>query len=633
MDEDQILKEIGVGEDTDWEFKSAKGGLPGSVWETYSAMANTDGGVIVLGVKQKGDFFEVQGLANPAKMQTDFWSAVNNRQQVNANILRNDDAKLIEVDGRPVLAIRVPRATRQQRPIYVGQNPLEGTYRRNYEGDFKCRQEEVGRMLADQAEEPWDSTVLPEFSFSDLDQESIDHYRERVRARRSDHPWLRLKAPEFLRKIGAFRKDRSSGEEGVTIAGLLMFGTDEAIRDPLAVPQFQLDYRERLSDDPAIRWTDRLTMDGTWTCNVFEFHERVLGRLTRDIPIPFRMEPTLFRSDETVVHGAVREALTNALVHADYRGQGGVVIERYRDRFELSNPGTLLLSIEQIYEGGVSECRNKTLQQMFVLSGSGERAGSGWDTIRKGWKVQNWRAPRIEEKLEPDRVHVALPMVSLLPQETLDALEERFGQRIQGLQPIEVQALATAAIEKHVSNQRMQQLSEEHPTEITRTLQSLTSRGFLEQQGQKRGTTYVLLGHLTHSGGADLTHSAGDLTHSGLLDLSQNDGTPQRTAPDLTHIPSAELEALQQIAEPAVQKKRLSPEATRRIILDLCDGRYLTPVQIAHLISRSIRGLRERFLYPMAEEGQLRRLHEDQPNHPEQAYITEGTQNDEQGAC
>jgi hypothetical protein len=59
---------------------------------------------------------------------------------------------------------------------------------------------------------------------------------------------------------------------------------------------------------------------------------------------------------------------------------------------ELSNPGTLLLGIEQIFaKGAVSECRNKTLQGMFATLGYGEKAGSGIDKIRQGWASQKWR--------------------------------------------------------------------------------------------------------------------------------------------------------------------------------------------------------------------------------------------------
>ena len=50
---DRILEAVHVGETTDWEFKSARGGFPGSFWETYSAMANSEGGVVVLGVREQ----------------------------------------------------------------------------------------------------------------------------------------------------------------------------------------------------------------------------------------------------------------------------------------------------------------------------------------------------------------------------------------------------------------------------------------------------------------------------------------------------------------------------------------------------------------------------------------------------
>src|SRR5206468_6913393 len=131
----------------------------------------------------------------------------------------------------------------------------------------------------------------------------------------------------------------------------------------------------------------------------------------------------------------------------DFRGQGGIIVEKYRDRFEFSNPGTLLLSVEQILKGGVSECRNRLLQTMFSLLGYGEKAGSGFDKIRQGWASQNWRLPIIEETLRPDRVRLVLPMVSLLPEESVERIKGRFGTKFKKLSPLEVQALVTADLE------------------------------------------------------------------------------------------------------------------------------------------------------------------------------------------
>ena len=53
---------ISQGETSEIEFKSARGGFPGSFWESYSAFANTNGGTIVLGVVEKNNQFFFDGL-------------------------------------------------------------------------------------------------------------------------------------------------------------------------------------------------------------------------------------------------------------------------------------------------------------------------------------------------------------------------------------------------------------------------------------------------------------------------------------------------------------------------------------------------------------------------------------------
>ena len=190
------------------------------------------------------------------------------------------------------------------------------------------------------------------------------------------------------------------------------------------------------------------------------------------------------------MHEALREAVVKALVHADHRGQGGVVIERYPDRIELSNPGSLLVSRVQLLQGGVSECRNKSLQLMFQLMGGGDKAGSGMDKIRAGWRAQHWRSLRLEESLQPDRVKLVLPMISLIPDEVDLALRARFGDLFTKLDKTAVQAVVTAQVEGSVTNSRMQEITGEHSKDITGVLQSLVRDGLLTQQNQRRWASY-----------------------------------------------------------------------------------------------------------------------------------------------
>ena len=609
MDAQDILAALKLGEEKDWEFKGAKGGLPGNLWETYGAMANTDGGVIVLGVKQQDSSFIVEGVPDPPKMKQDFWNLAHNKQKVSLNLLGNDDVTIETLDGHSVLAIRIPRASRRQRPIYIGQNPLTGTYRRYQEGDYLCTPDEVGRMLADQAEDPADSLILEKFGLDDLDKQSLAQYRNRFSARSATHPWLAQDEKGFLEKLGGWRKDRQSGKEGLTVAGLLMFGKDEVIRDPAGLPQYQVDYRERLSDDPVIRWTDRITIDGTWVGNLFQFYQRVSVKLFADLKVPFQMGPDLFRKDETLVHEAIREALVNAMIHADFRGMGGIVIEKYRDRLEMSNPGSLLLSIEQILKGGVSECRNKSLQLMFQQIGGGEKAGSGIDKIRQGWASQKWRWPLIEQQTRPDRVKLVLPMVSLLPEDSLAKLRKLLGDGLAGIGPEEVQALVTADVEGEVTNLRLQQFSNRHVTDITRTLQGLVGKGLLEKDGHGRWASYRLSEKLREDDSEQTETSS-----------AQTGEAPHKRPEDSAQIDQDET--LLVIAKPARDKKKLPSEQMDEIILKLCQGRYLTPRQIAALVQRNHIGLQQHYLRRLVNKKKLRLRFPDDPTHPDQAYTS-----------
>ena len=114
--------------------------------------------------------------------------------------------------------------------------------------------------------------------------------------------------------------------------------------------------------------------------------------------------------DDTPQHRAVREVLTNALVHADYFGRTGVVLVRKPDRIIASNPGTLRISIGEVEAGGVSDPRNGTLHSIFSLLNIGERAGSGYDTLREGTYSAGKPDPLLEELWEPDRVRLTLEL-------------------------------------------------------------------------------------------------------------------------------------------------------------------------------------------------------------------------------
>lgn len=589
---------------------------PWKMRESYSAMANTQGGTIVLGVAEKSTGLVWEGVPDAAQLRTVLWGQLNDRHKVSANLLRDDDVYTVEDEGRQFVLVSVPRASRLQRPVFVGPNPMTSTYRRAEEGDYRCSDDEVRRMLADQSDTPADSLIVEHFGQPDFDPETVKQYRNRFASRAPDHPWLLLDDAPLLTKLSASRRDRSTGLEGATVAGLLMFGRFEALRE--ALPGFHVDYRERLSDDPAVRWTDRVVPDGTWENNLFQFYLRVMQRLSGDLKMPLLLARALYRKDDTAVHEALREAVVNTLVHADHRGQGGVVIERYPDRIELSNPGSLLVSRVQLLQGGVSECRNKSLQLMFQLMGGGDKAGSGMDKIRAGWRAQHWRSLRLEESLQPDRVKLVLPLISLIPDEVDLALRARFGDLFTKLDKTAVQAVQAAQVEGSVTNSRMQEITGEHSKDITGVLQSLVRDGLLTQQNQRRWASYRVAEDSPQFG-HDALHLQEDSPH-----LVGDSPQLPSNSPQLNRLAglSPEVQGLLPLADPARKNKKLPTDQLKGIIRQLCEVRWLATSELAALVDRDAEKLQSRFLTAMVREGVLELRYPDVRNRPDQAYRT-----------
>ena len=130
------------------EAKQATGGLPESIWETYSAFANTQGGVILLGVEELADkSLHAIDLLDPQWIIEDLWTGLEDPKVVSRNILTPDDVEIHVVDGKQIIAVTVPAAAWEQRPIFIGGDPIRGTFRRSGEGDYRCTPEVVRAML------------------------------------------------------------------------------------------------------------------------------------------------------------------------------------------------------------------------------------------------------------------------------------------------------------------------------------------------------------------------------------------------------------------------------------------------------------------------------------------------------
>lgn len=397
--------------------------------------------------------------------------------------------KILNIEGLDVIVINVPRAKYNQKPIYLNGNIFKGTYKRNYEGDYVCTESEVKAMIRDASDESNDSRIIEYYGIEDLDKNTLKQYRNRFASRNPDHIWNGLEDEEFLMMLGAIREDRIKKEKYLTIAGALMFGKGYIVRE--LFPNLKLDYMEINNDDVEIRWDDRFTIDGTWENNLYNFYFLVMPKLIKDVKVPFKLE-NLERQDDTPVHKAIREAFINALIHADYSIQGEIKIIRRLDRYEFYNLGNLKIDKEIIFKGGISMSRNPRLQLMFRMIGLGENAGSGFPVIISAWDQQHWRLPELEENINLNYVSLKLWMLSVIPDDCLEELKKIYGNSFKALNRDKVLALVTAQLEGKVTNSRLQEISNNHPYDITKMLHDLEENKFLVSEGYGKGKIYYI---------------------------------------------------------------------------------------------------------------------------------------------
>jgi len=274
-----------------------------------------------------------------------------------------------------------------------------------------------------------------------------------------------------------------------------------------------------------------------------------------------------------------------------------------------SNPGIMLISMKQYYQGGESICRNKYLQTMFTFLGSAEKAGSGVDKIIRGWEELNWKRPYLEEKKRPNKVVLTLSMESLLDESVKEGLSKLFGERIVDIPQEQLLTLALAYSEEEITNERLQYALNMHKADITTMLAKMCSAYLLESSGRGRGTKYHVYG-----------------LKVGLLEanVGLKVGLPDANVGLKVGLPDANIGLNVGLPEANVglniglQKKRYPKEEMRKLIVDYCCD-WRTVEEIAFFVNKKVRYIRDKVLPQMSDV--IEKMY-DIPHHPKQKYRT-----------
>ena len=400
---------------------------------------------------------------------------------------------------------------------------------------------------------------------------------------------------------------------------------------------------------PEQRWVDRLTLDGKLSGNLYDFYRKVYLKLTADLKVPFTLHKDE-RQDETPVHIALREALANVLVHADYSDQASILVVKRPDMFGFRNPGLMRVPVDIALQGGEPDCRNRNLHKMFRFVGVGEQAGTGVPKILQGWRSQHWSPPKLYESTEPyNQTLLELRMVNLIPADVIERLRAKFGTAFEQLGEEERVALALAASEGTINHARLCSVSSSHPVEVTKMLRYLTQIGMLSSKGSGSGTVYFLTGveyptpddvfgpapKISKMSSSDLESSSSDLSSSSSdlssksLAISQNhdkhgylyaDPLALPVIDDLQALSLALRQRLDELASAPQKKKRMDKKLFEQTVIAVCEGHFLTLQVLAKLLNRSANSLRNTYLSPMVREKTLTLAFPATPTHERQAY-------------
>ncbi len=375
MTKDELLQKLSEIEWDDFECKAAQDKLPEDVWTTVSAFSNTSGGWVVFGIKQQGKRFEIQGVNNGEKTESDFLNTLRGGQKFNMRL--SATGKKYNFDGKLVLAFFVPSS--MVKPIYYN-NPIN-TFIRTGSGDRRATEMEVMAMMRDQAFGSKSEQVVEGTSINDLNKSSLETYRNHIRNDNPSFPYKDLPDDQFCEKVGI------SKGGNLTIGGILMLGGRDVVQRH--VSNFWIDYLEipgKSLAEAQVRYTFRMQEQD----NIWESYQIILQRLRNFVDAPYEAHPDGVGAEDESQLYALREGLTNCCAHADYFSPMHPTIRVFSDRIELQNPGRFMFPLSELRTQIHSIPRNPNIIKFFRYAKLGENAGYGidkmlvWERLTKG---------------------------------------------------------------------------------------------------------------------------------------------------------------------------------------------------------------------------------------------------------
>lgn len=363
MEQQELSRILEQGEGLRIEFKEAQNGVPETLYDTVVSFLNREGGVILLGVD---DDSRVLGLdeKNLMQLKQDIVTALNNPEVVNPPFpLAVNEAKS---GNSIILYIRVPISSFVHRHGSV-------IYDRENDSDFRVTDEaRIAELYARKRNVFTENQIFSGLKIDDLDPELFQKVKARIALLNANHPWLTTSNERILRDARFLRRDFTTGDEGLTLASALVFGTNEVIGNIL--PAYRIDILERRVD--MNRWDDRLLLK----TNLIDSYLETLKFIKSKWPEKFYQENGERKDLRELIF---RELVANLIIHREYNNARATEIIIYDDRIEAINPNRARFSGPLDLNTFEAEPKNPNIRAFFNVLGWADEIGSGVKNMNK----------------------------------------------------------------------------------------------------------------------------------------------------------------------------------------------------------------------------------------------------------
>lgn len=368
MKDTQIMELINKGEGINIEFKESKNKLNRDVFESVCAFLNRNGGHLFLGVNDDGTIIGIdEDSIN--KVKENFVTLMNNPDKINPTCYL--DVQDIKIKGKTILYISIPKSSE----VHRCNNKI---YDRNEDGDFDItnNRDLVFKLYMRKQSSYSENIIYPATEMSELREDIFKKVRMIVSNRVDNHPWQNMSNIELLKSAGLYLKEPQSGKEGITLAGILIFGTDILIA--AALPHFKTDAILRVEN--LDRYDDRDYV----STNLIDSYERLMQFIAKHLNDKFYLEKDIRISIRDKIF---REVISNILVHREYLDPYPAKLIIEKDRVFAENGNTARGSGLIDPKSFSPYSKNPTLAKFFREIGRADELGSGVRNVNKYNKI------------------------------------------------------------------------------------------------------------------------------------------------------------------------------------------------------------------------------------------------------